>query len=83
MFDSARSASRGMMSTRGLYVFRHTSALGKAPAHTLFDSVHVTRREGVESPRSFSDYTVDVHESALPAGVELIPVMGPEMATVE
>jgi CRISPR-associated protein Csd2 len=83
MFDTARSASRGMMSTRGLYVFRHSSALGRAPAHTLFDSISVARRKGVESPRSFSDYIIDVNDSALPSGVELIPVTRPELAIAD
>ena len=37
MFEHDRSAARGEMSTRGLYVFRHDSELGNAPAHALFD----------------------------------------------
>ena len=37
LFDHDRSASRGEMGVRGLYVFEHSSALGNAPAHKLFD----------------------------------------------
>jgi CRISPR-associated protein Csd2 len=41
MFEHDRSAARGEMSTRGLYLFRHESALGNAPAHMLFDTIRV------------------------------------------
>ena len=74
MFEHDRSAARGMMSTRGLYVFEHGSELGSAPAHTLFERVRVTR--GAEAPRSFSDFDVRVDEDDLPQGVTLRRVMG-------
>jgi len=74
MFEHDRSAARGLMSTRGLYVFEHESELGSAPAHALFDRVTVTR--GSETPRSFSDFEVKVDESDLPGGVTLRRVMG-------
>lgn len=74
MFEHDRSAARGMMSTRGLYVFEHGSELGSAPAHTLFERVRVTR--GVEAPRSFSDFDVRVDEDDLPQGVTLRRVKG-------
>lgn len=70
MWEFDRSATRGFMATRGLYVFTHESPLGNAPAHKLFDLVKVRRSEGVEAPRSFSDYEVVV-ESGLPEGVSL------------
>ena len=74
MFEHDRSAARGMMSTRGLYVFEHESELGSAPAHALFDRVSVAR--AVEAPRSFSDFEVRVDEDDLPQGVTLRRVMG-------
>jgi CRISPR-associated protein Csd2 len=75
MFDLDRSAARGLMSTRGLYVFKHDSKLGAAPAQGLFESIAVDRKEGVENPRSFGDYTITPPDQAsLPAGVELIAV---------
>ena len=74
MFEHDRSAARGMMSTRGLYVFEHESELGSAPAHSLFDRVRVAR--GVEAPRSFPDFDVRVDEDDLPQGVTLRRVMG-------
>ena len=67
MFEHDRSAARGMMSTRGLYVFEHESELGSAPAHALFDRVSVAR--AVEAPRGFSDFEVRVDEDDLPQGV--------------
>ena len=36
MWELDRSASRGMMAPRGLYVFSHDNKLGRAPAHKLF-----------------------------------------------
>lgn len=72
MFEHDRSAARGEMATRGLFVFKHDSRLGNAHAHTLFDRITVARREGVEVPRSFTDYEIEVNESDMPSGVTLI-----------
>lgn len=71
MFDMDRSAARGLMCPRGLYIFKHSSTLGEAPAHKLFERVKVEKNPGVESPRAFSDYTVTVDDKDLPAGVTL------------
>ncbi len=72
MFEHDRSAARGEMATRGLYVFKHDGKLGNAHAHDLFDRITVTRKAGVEVPRAFSDYEVTVDDDNLPNGVELI-----------
>jgi CRISPR-associated protein Csd2 len=72
MFDVDRSAARGLMAPRSLYVFRHNSSLGDAPAHTLFERLSVKSREGVETPRSFADYEVLLDKNDLPTGVELL-----------
>jgi CRISPR-associated protein Csd2 len=71
MFEHDRSAARGEMTTRGLYVFKHDSQLGNAPAHRLFDLVRAEKTNGDAPARSFSDYTVTVDEASLPAGVTL------------
>jgi CRISPR-associated protein Csd2 len=76
MFEHDRSAARGEMSTRGLYVFKHDSELGNAHAHALFDRIQIKRKEGVEVPRAFADYEVSVAESDLPAGVLLMRKVG-------
>jgi len=70
MFEHDRSAARGEMSTRGLYVFKHDSELGNAHAHTLFERIKA--KKNVDVPRSFSDYDVAVDESAMPSGVTLL-----------
>ena len=72
MFEHDRSAARGEMSTRGLYVFKHDSELGNAHAHALFDRVAIKRKDDVDVPRSFADYEVTVSDADLPAGVTLI-----------
>ncbi|MBQ7931676.1 MAG: type I-C CRISPR-associated protein Cas7/Csd2 [Clostridia bacterium] len=70
MFEFDHSAARGKMAVRELIVFKHDSELGCAPAHKLFESVHVERRENDGSPaRSYGDYSVTVDETVLPTGV--------------
>ncbi|WP_416347353.1 type I-C CRISPR-associated protein Cas7/Csd2 [Denitromonas sp.] len=76
MFEHDRSAARGEMSTRGLYVFKHDSELGNAHAHDLFDRIRIARKPGADVPRSFADYTVSIDDTALPAGVTLTRRMG-------
>ena len=71
MFEQDRSAARGLMSARKLFVFRHDSLLGNAPAHALFDRICVRRKEETKPARSFADYEVSVDRNALPSGVEL------------
>ena len=39
LFEFDRSASRGEMAVRGLYVFSHESKLGNAPAHKLLERI--------------------------------------------
>ena len=72
MFEEDRSATRGQMSARGLYVFKHASALGNAPSHRLQATVKVTRNPGVV--RSFTDFVVTppMATANLPSGVELL-----------
>ena len=68
MFDVDRSAARGLMSAQKLFVFKHDSELGNAPANKLFDLVKVKKVcDGV--PRSFSDYTVTIDKEGLPSNV--------------
>ncbi len=76
MFEHDRSAARGEMATRGLYVFKHDSKLGKAHAHDLFESISVNKKTDVAVPRAFTDYEVGVNENELPQGVELIRRVG-------
>ena len=71
MWDLDRSASRGLTACRALYVFSHSSPLGNAPAHKLFDRVKISRRAEITVPRQWADYTVIVQDADLPQGVTL------------
>lgn len=75
MFWEDHSAARGEMNVRGLYVFEHSTALGNAPAHALFEKIKVTKKNESEPARSFDDYTVEIDES-MPNGVALIRKVG-------
>ena len=75
MFDHDRSAARGTMSTCKLIVFKHSSALGNAPTHKLFDLVKVERINKDKPARSFKDYSVTIDKDSLPAGVELLEMV--------
>jgi CRISPR-associated protein Csd2 len=69
LFELDRSAARGEMATRGLYVFEHASDLGNAPAHALFDRLTVARADGgSEAARSFTDYAVSFDGTGLAVG---------------
>ena len=70
MFEHDRSAARGRMCVRKLYVFKHDSVLGNAPANVLFDKIVIGKQDGVEVPRSFHDYEITVDKN-MPEGVEL------------
>ena len=85
-FEHDRTASRGLMSTRGLYVFEHVgtsrnpaarrreSVLGCAPAHQLVELgsvVEVSLHDPNKPPRAFADYRVEIHEDRLPPGIKL------------
>lgn len=85
MFDHDRSAARGEMATRKLILFRHQSALGNAPAQSLFGRVKTLRaHQGVAHEigdkntdnwppaRKWEDYRVTIDREGLPAGVEII-----------
>ncbi len=85
MFDHDRSASKGLMATRKLIVFKHVGTdsnaeqrqrqamLGCAPAHELLDLGRVVEvKAKAELPRAFSDYAVSLRRDNLPAGVELL-----------
>lgn len=72
MFEHDRSAARGLMSTRQLVVFKHDSALGNAPAHSLFDLVEIERIDKSKPAREFGDYKLVIKEDDLPLGVSII-----------
>ncbi|MCK9489293.1 MAG: type I-C CRISPR-associated protein Cas7/Csd2 [Xanthomonadales bacterium] len=74
MFEHDHSAARGLMSTRGLYVFEHATPLGNAPAHALFDRISVSTSS--DTPRAFSDFNVQINAENLPEGVQFLRKVG-------
>lgn len=84
MYEHDHSSSKGEVSVVSpLIIFKHVGTdtdakqrvrqakLGCAPAHKLFDLVSVTRKEGVEYPRSYRDYDAVVRLDGVPAGVSI------------
>ena len=71
MFENDRSAARGKMFLRELIIFKHDSELGCAHAHKMFERVSVNLREGIISPRSYSDYNITVNDIDLPGGIAI------------
>lgn len=76
MFEHDRSAARGEMTTRGLYVFKHNNKLGNAPAHRLFERITASLKDETKPPRDFGDYQISIDGENLPAGVELTQRIG-------
>lgn len=76
MWEIDRSAARGLMATRGLYVFEHESMLGNAPAHELFERIDVPQLGADKAPRKFTEYAVNVNDKELPKGVVLHRLVG-------
>ena len=71
MFENDHSAARGKMAVRELIVFKHSKGLGDCPAYKLFDAVEVRKKEEIEYPRKYQDYTVQIHEEMIPDSVEM------------
>lgn len=72
MFINDPSAAHGTMTVRKLIVFKHASALGNAQAAELFERVHVAKKDTVDIPRDFADYTITVDTTQLPQGIEVL-----------
>ncbi len=71
MFEHDRSAARGQMATRGLYVFKHESELGNAHSHSLFDRVVVAPGDPAAPARDFSAYGVTFDGNPVGVGKEI------------
>ena len=71
MFEIDHSAARGKMSVRELIVFKHSKELGDCPAYKLFEAVKVQKKEGVEYPRQYSDYLVEICQEQIPGTVQV------------
>ena len=69
MFEHDHSAARGKMAVRELIIFKHDSELGCAPAHKLFDTIHIEKNTDV--PRAYRDYKISIDEDSIPEGVSV------------
>jgi CRISPR-associated protein Csd2 len=72
MFEHDHSAARGKMAVRKLIIFKHSSELGNAPSHKLFELISVTKHDSERPTRKYSDYKVEINRSKLPEGVSMI-----------
>lgn len=87
MYEHDRSASKGQMSSRRLFIFKHVgndgdenqrarqAILGCAPAHKLLDLgevVNVSLKDPSKPARRFTDYDVRADVGALPVGIEML-----------
>ena len=75
MFEHDRSAARGLMSTRGVIVFEHDTALGNKSAQELFARVTCERTTGGPA-RSFSDYRILLDGQPVKETFKVIKVSG-------
>lgn len=84
MYEHDHSASKGEMSVVSpLIIFKHEGTdtdpdqrmrqakLGCAPAHRLFDLVHVEKKADVMFPRKYTDYDARINLSRVPKGVSV------------
>lgn len=72
MFEHDRSAARGLMGTRKLFIFEHSSKMGNAPVQQLFDAISVKRVDTGQPARDFRDYDVSIDMEQIPQGVNVI-----------
>jgi len=76
MLEHDRTATRGIMTMRGLYVLSHSDAFGNAPAQSLLDRITAELVPGVGSPRQFTDYKIGVDLDDLPEGITFEALQG-------
>lgn len=72
MFEHDRSAARGLMTTQKLIVFKHSSALGNAPAHDLFNRIRIRRKDKNIPARDFNDYQFEIDKDSMPESIEIV-----------
>ncbi len=58
--DASSARPEGSMDLKRLYWFRHNSKLGQYSPATVHNSVQVTLKDGVDIPREYEDYVVEL-----------------------
>lgn len=72
MFEHDRSAARGLMGTRKLIIFEHSSKMGDVSVQKLLDAITVKRVDESKPARDYSDYLVSIDKEMIPQSVKLI-----------
>lgn len=72
MFEHDRSAARGLMGTRKLIIFEHSSKMGNAPVQKLFNTISVKKLDANKPARDFSDYEISIAKNDIPSSVQVI-----------
>lgn len=72
MFEHDRSAARGLMGTRKLIIFEHSSKMGDVQVQKLFNAVDAKRNDVTKPPRDFTDYTICINKQEIPETVSII-----------
>ncbi|NJP64805.1 type I-C CRISPR-associated protein Cas7/Csd2 [Streptomyces spiramenti] len=73
MFEHDRAAARAGLALRGLHIFTHDDAFGRAPAHELADLIEITGRADATA-RSLDDYKLTT-PATLPPGITLTTLL--------
>lgn len=68
-FDASAARPAGSMAVRKLILFRHDSQLGSAPAHILYDSLQISKKQDVEFARCIADYKITLNTDDIPSSV--------------
>ena len=71
MFEHDQAAIRNQMALRKLVIFTHDSAYGNAPAHKLYERVHIQQVDPSKPARYYSDFAVEVDTANVPTGVSI------------
>ncbi|MGW4113046.1 type I-C CRISPR-associated protein Cas7/Csd2 [Actinosynnema sp. NPDC004786] len=73
LFEHDRASGRGEMDVKGLHIFTHDDAYGRARASQLFN--RITAKPLNTTPRTINDYKIDISDSGH-AGVTLTSLVG-------
>ncbi|GFN33933.1 type I-C CRISPR-associated protein Cas7/Csd2 [Paenibacillus xylaniclasticus] len=72
MFEHDRSAARGLMGTRKLIIFEHSSKMGDIAVQPLFDAVTAELKDPGKPARTYGDYIISINREAIPSSVRVI-----------
>lgn len=68
-FDASAARPAGALCMRKIVLFKHDSKLGNAPAHKLYESLIIKKKDGVSYPRNISDYEIKLDKTAFSSSI--------------